>query len=78
MQPEQGLPVLGHLRRRFLHIRRFLRRNPHISKEEGCARGTGCGHDNEGLFIGAASLLGLGRGRLSFWAQIGHQFNQKF
>ncbi|KAL4392804.1 hypothetical protein AHAS_Ahas03G0381700 [Arachis hypogaea] len=37
----------------------------------------GCGHDNEGL-LGAAGLLGLGRGRLSFSAQAGHQFNQKF
>ncbi|CAL9049568.1 unnamed protein product, partial [Musa banksii] len=26
----------------------------------------GCGHDNEGLFVAAAGLLGLGRGSLSF------------
>ncbi|KAL5156236.1 Aspartyl protease family protein 2 [Glycine soja] len=38
----------------------------------------GCGHDNEGLFIGAAGLLGLGRGRLSFPVQTGRRFNQKF
>ncbi|XP_030540914.1 aspartyl protease family protein 2 [Rhodamnia argentea] len=38
----------------------------------------GCGHDNEGLFIGAAGLLGLGRGRLSFPAQAGRRFNNKF
>ncbi|XP_015968365.1 aspartyl protease family protein 2 [Arachis duranensis] len=38
----------------------------------------GCGHDNEGLFVGAAGLLGLGRGRLSFPAQTGRRFNQKF
>ncbi|KAE9593573.1 hypothetical protein Lal_00036449 [Lupinus albus] len=38
----------------------------------------GCGHDNEGLFIGAAGLLGLGRGRLSFPVQTGHRFNNKF
>lgn len=38
----------------------------------------GCGHDNEGLFVGAAGLLGLGRGRLSFPSQTGRQFNQKF
>ncbi|KAK7380024.1 hypothetical protein VNO78_32364 [Psophocarpus tetragonolobus] len=30
----------------------------------------GCGHDNEGLFVGAAGLLGLGAGTLSFNSQI--------
>ncbi|EEF33260.1 Aspartic proteinase nepenthesin-1 precursor, putative [Ricinus communis] len=30
----------------------------------------GCGHNNEGLFIGAAGLLGLGGGKLSFPSQI--------
>lgn len=29
----------------------------------------GCGHDNEGLFVGAAGLLGLGRRTLSFPSQ---------
>ncbi|XP_047315654.1 aspartyl protease family protein 2-like [Impatiens glandulifera] len=38
----------------------------------------GCGHDNEGLFVAAAGLLGLGRGKLSFPGQTGHTFNQKF
>ncbi|KAJ8748551.1 hypothetical protein K2173_003452 [Erythroxylum novogranatense] len=38
----------------------------------------GCGHDNEGLFVGAAGLLGLGRGRLSFPSQTGGQFGRKF
>ncbi|PON36480.1 Aspartic peptidase [Parasponia andersonii] len=38
----------------------------------------GCGHDNEGLFVGAAGLLGLGRGRLSFPSQTGYRFNRKF
>lgn len=38
----------------------------------------GCGHDNEGLFVGAAGLLGLGRGRLSFPSQTGRRFNYKF
>ncbi|GMN68659.1 hypothetical protein TIFTF001_037713 [Ficus carica] len=38
----------------------------------------GCGHDNEGLFVGAAGLLGLGRGRLSFPSQTGVRFNRKF
>ncbi|XP_043718164.1 aspartyl protease family protein 2-like [Telopea speciosissima] len=38
----------------------------------------GCGHDNEGLFIGAAGLLGLGRGRLSFPSQTGRRFGRKF
>ncbi|KAE8697273.1 ENTH/VHS [Hibiscus syriacus] len=37
----------------------------------------GCGHDNEGLFVGAAGLLGLGRGRLSFPTQAGRRFNRK-
>ncbi|XP_057951159.1 protein ASPARTIC PROTEASE IN GUARD CELL 1-like [Malania oleifera] len=30
----------------------------------------GCGHDNEGLFVGSAGLLGLGRRSLSFNSQI--------
>lgn len=30
----------------------------------------GCGHNNEGLFVGAAGLLGLGGGSLSFPSQI--------
>ncbi|KAH7426656.1 hypothetical protein KP509_10G010900 [Ceratopteris richardii] len=30
----------------------------------------GCGHDNEGLFVGEAGLLGLGRGTLSFASQV--------
>ncbi|XP_068642483.1 protein ASPARTIC PROTEASE IN GUARD CELL 1-like [Aristolochia californica] len=30
----------------------------------------GCGHDNQGLFVGAAGLLGLGGGSLSFPSQI--------
>ncbi|XP_042502337.1 protein ASPARTIC PROTEASE IN GUARD CELL 1 [Macadamia integrifolia] len=30
----------------------------------------GCGHDNEGLFVGASGLLGLGGGSLSFPSQI--------
>ncbi|KAK4802928.1 hypothetical protein SAY86_001131 [Trapa natans] len=38
----------------------------------------GCGHDNEGLFVGAAGLLGLGRGRLSFPSQTGRRFSYKF
>ena len=38
----------------------------------------GCGHDNEGLFVGAAGLLGLGRGKLSFPIQAGQSFNRKF
>lgn len=38
----------------------------------------GCGHDNEGLFVGAAGLLGLGRGRLSFPSQTGLRFNRRF
>ncbi|KAG8391950.1 hypothetical protein BUALT_Bualt01G0240300 [Buddleja alternifolia] len=38
----------------------------------------GCGHDNEGLFVGAAGLLGLGRGKLSFPVQAGRRFGGKF
>ncbi|KAG7942068.1 hypothetical protein I3843_16G080500 [Carya illinoinensis] len=30
----------------------------------------GCGHQNEGLFVGAAGLLGLGAGKLSLLSQI--------
>ncbi|KAF8097385.1 hypothetical protein N665_0290s0043 [Sinapis alba] len=32
--------------------------------------GLGCGHDNQGLFVGAAGLLGLGGGALSMTNQI--------
>ena len=35
----------------------------------------GCGHDNEGLFQGAAGLLGLGNGKLSFPTQTKTQFS---
>ena len=39
----------------------------------------GCGHWNRGLFHGAAGLLGLGRGPLSFASQLqslyGHSFS---
>ncbi|KAM0938058.1 putative nepenthesin [Dioscorea sansibarensis] len=36
----------------------------------------GCGHDNEGLFVGAAGLLGLGGGSLSFPSQVSaHAFS---
>nr|AAK64003.1 AT3g61820/F15G16_210 [Arabidopsis thaliana] len=38
----------------------------------------GCGHDNEGLFVGAAGLLGLGRGGLSFPSQTKNRYNGKF
>ncbi|KAL0725309.1 hypothetical protein Bca4012_039908 [Brassica carinata] len=38
----------------------------------------GCGHDNEGLFVGAAGLLGLGRGGLSFPSQTRNRYNGKF
>ncbi|EEE64882.1 hypothetical protein OsJ_19741 [Oryza sativa Japonica Group] len=38
----------------------------------------GCGHDNEGLFIAASGLLGLGRGRLSFPSQIARSFGRSF
>ncbi|KAL6569635.1 hypothetical protein OROMI_014149 [Orobanche minor] len=38
----------------------------------------GCGDDNEGLFAGAAGLLGLGRGELSFPIQIRDRFPRIF
>ncbi|KAJ6835756.1 putative protein ASPARTIC PROTEASE IN GUARD CELL 2 isoform X1 [Iris pallida] len=40
----------------------------------------GCGHDNEGLFVAAAGLLGLGRGPLSFPTQAsrGSRFGNGF
>lgn len=38
----------------------------------------GCGHDNQGLFVGAAGLLGLGRGVLSFPSQTKNRYNTKF
>ncbi|TVT98997.1 hypothetical protein EJB05_55626, partial [Eragrostis curvula] len=38
----------------------------------------GCGHDNEGLFVAAAGLLGLGRGRLSFPTQVARRYGRSF
>ncbi|XP_062214298.1 aspartyl protease family protein 2-like [Phragmites australis] len=38
----------------------------------------GCGHDNEGLFVAAAGLLGLGRGGLSFPTQISRRYGRSF
>ncbi|KAF3324464.1 protein ASPARTIC PROTEASE IN GUARD CELL 1-like protein [Carex littledalei] len=38
----------------------------------------GCGHDNQGLFVAAAGLLGLGRGPLSFPTQSGRQYGRRF
>eukprot|EP00249_Psilotum_nudum_P037158 c970_g1_i1 orf=160-1620(-) len=51
-----------------------------ISFADGTARGVGigCGHDNEGLFVGAAGLLGLGSGTLSFPSQIATVSNGQF
>eukprot|EP01018_Ginkgo_biloba_P025306 Gb_32131 [translate_table: standard] len=38
----------------------------------------GCGHANRGLFHGAAGLLGLGRGQLSFTSQLQKIYGRKF
>ncbi|KAJ1264352.1 hypothetical protein BS78_09G256600 [Paspalum vaginatum] len=38
----------------------------------------GCGHDNEGLFVAAAGLLGLGRGRLSLPTQVARRYGRRF
>lgn len=38
----------------------------------------GCGHDNEGYFVGAAGLLGLGKGPLSFPNQVDPQNGGRF
>ncbi|CAN6350011.1 unnamed protein product [Urochloa humidicola] len=38
----------------------------------------GCGHDNEGLFVAAAGLLGLGRGRLSLPTQVARRYGRSF
>eukprot|EP01018_Ginkgo_biloba_P025581 Gb_25577 [translate_table: standard] len=38
----------------------------------------GCGHDNEGLFVGAAGLLGLGGGSLSFPSQLNNEDGKVF
>ncbi|XP_024394739.1 aspartyl protease family protein 2 isoform X3 [Physcomitrium patens] len=38
----------------------------------------GCGHDNEGYFVGAAGLLGLGKGPLSFPNQINSENGGRF
>ncbi|KAJ3695066.1 hypothetical protein LUZ60_000443 [Juncus effusus] len=40
--------------------------------------GIGCGHDNEGLFVAASGLLGLGRGPLSFPSQLSRRYGRKF
>lgn len=46
-----------------------------FSGNQGQRIALGCGHDNEGLFIGASGLLGLGAGRLSFPSQINQEFS---
>ncbi|PAN17815.1 hypothetical protein PAHAL_3G156600 [Panicum hallii] len=38
----------------------------------------GCGHDNEGLFVAAGGLLGLGRGRLSLPTQVARRYGRSF
>ncbi|KAJ7548203.1 hypothetical protein O6H91_07G002500 [Diphasiastrum complanatum] len=38
----------------------------------------GCGHNNQGLFVGASGLLGLGGGPLSFPTQVGSQYGSVF
>ncbi|KAJ3671087.1 hypothetical protein LUZ60_008513 [Juncus effusus] len=38
----------------------------------------GCGHNNQGLFVAASGLLGLGRGPLSFPTQSGGKYGKKF
>uniref|UniRef100_A0A5K1DFJ5 Peptidase A1 domain-containing protein n=1 Tax=Nymphaea colorata TaxID=210225 RepID=A0A5K1DFJ5_9MAGN len=38
----------------------------------------GSDHDNEGLFVGAASLLGLGHANLSLPSQVGRIFGGRF
>ncbi|KAH7523929.1 hypothetical protein FEM48_Zijuj06G0064200 [Ziziphus jujuba var. spinosa] len=38
----------------------------------------GCGHNNQGLFRGAAGLLGLGRGKLSFVEQTAQKYDRMF
>lgn len=38
----------------------------------------GCGHTNRGMFIGAAGLLGLGGGSMSFVGQLGGQIGGAF
>ncbi|KAL9317002.1 hypothetical protein ACSQ67_013519 [Phaseolus vulgaris] len=38
----------------------------------------GCGHRNQGMFVGAAGLLGLGGGPMSFVGQLGGQTGEAF
>ncbi|BBN03837.1 aspartyl protease family protein [Marchantia polymorpha subsp. ruderalis] len=38
----------------------------------------GCGYDNEGLFVGAAGILGLGKGSLSFPNQLESRYSRRF
>ncbi|GMH12487.1 hypothetical protein Nepgr_014328 [Nepenthes gracilis] len=38
----------------------------------------GCGHKNQGMFVGAAGLLGLGSGSMSFVGQLGGQTGGAF
>ncbi|CAL5210225.1 unnamed protein product [Lathyrus oleraceus] len=38
----------------------------------------GCGHRNQGMFVGAAGLLGLGSGPMSFVGQLGGQTGSMF
>ncbi|KAM0946022.1 putative nepenthesin [Dioscorea sansibarensis] len=38
----------------------------------------GCGHDNQGLFVAASGLLGLGRGTLSLPSQAAYRLSRRF
>jgi hypothetical protein len=38
----------------------------------------GCGHVNQGLFVGSGGILGLGRGKLSFPTQLGGKVSNRF
>jgi hypothetical protein len=38
----------------------------------------GCGHVNQGLFVGSGGILGLGRGKLSFPTQLGSTVGNRF
>nr|CAD1842548.1 unnamed protein product [Ananas comosus var. bracteatus] len=83
------LPLLLLVRRLLEHHRRprarDVHREPHLPDDGSSAFRRvdnvifGCGHWNRGLFHGAAGLLGLGRGPLSFASQLrglyGHAFS---
>ncbi|KAL0283279.1 UNVERIFIED_CONTAM: Aspartyl protease family protein 2 [Sesamum angustifolium] len=78
MQQPTEMPLPGLLRDGSFTVGEFSTETLTFRRTKVSNVALGCGHDNEGLFVGAAGLLGLGRGKLSFPTQAGSRFGGKF